>query len=200
MYFNHSDAISMQSIGIKNTAPQKRLLRQKRPAPPETTAPDKQYTKMMIWVWLAGNSSAGMALMDWAELVEEYSNGQIKVEVFPGGQLYKFSEIIEALQSGMIEAGGISEPNLENNVKIVSLSQIPGLVTDDDQANRVVHNPEFREMYNGAVEDAMKIKILGNFANMRAIESYVIMGTGKPILKPADLKDVVRVAAPSQPI
>ena len=45
----------------------------------------------------------GMAAVKFKELAEKRSNGRVKVEIYPNGQLYKDKEEIEALQLGAVQ-------------------------------------------------------------------------------------------------
>jgi len=43
------------------------------------------------------------ALLDFKKYVEEKSNGQIKVEIYPGSQLGNEADMIEAMKMGTLE-------------------------------------------------------------------------------------------------
>src|SRR5437773_8879987 len=45
----------------------------------------------------------GKGALKFKELAEKYSNGKVKVEVYPNSQLYKDKEEIEALQLGAVQ-------------------------------------------------------------------------------------------------
>ncbi len=52
----------------------------------------------------------------WAELVMEKSKGRVEVQVYPTGQLYKDADVLEAVQTGAIEAGHAYDFNLAKSV------------------------------------------------------------------------------------
>lgn len=52
---------------------------------------------------VAENTPKGLAANKFAELVNEKSNGKIKIEVFPNGSLYSDIEEFRALQSGQVQ-------------------------------------------------------------------------------------------------
>jgi tripartite ATP-independent transporter DctP family solute receptor len=52
---------------------------------------------------VAENTPKGLAAQKFAELVEEKTNGRVKVEVFPNGSLYSDEEEIDALMRGDVQ-------------------------------------------------------------------------------------------------
>src|SRR5882724_3542986 len=52
---------------------------------------------------VAANTPKGLAADKFKELAEKYTNGKVKVEVYPNSQLYKDKEELEALQLGAVQ-------------------------------------------------------------------------------------------------
>src|SRR5678809_863799 len=52
---------------------------------------------------VATNTPKGLAAEKFKELAEKYTDGKVKVEVYPNSQLYKDKEEIEALQLGSVQ-------------------------------------------------------------------------------------------------
>jgi C4-dicarboxylate-binding protein DctP len=52
---------------------------------------------------VAPNTPKGLAAEKFKELAEKYTNGKVKVEVYPNSQLYKDKEELEALQLGAVQ-------------------------------------------------------------------------------------------------
>ncbi len=52
---------------------------------------------------VAPNTPKGKAAEKFKELAEKYTNGKVKVEVYPNSQLYKDKEELEALQLGAVQ-------------------------------------------------------------------------------------------------
>src|SRR3979411_2003487 len=52
---------------------------------------------------VASNTPKGLAAEKVKELAEKYTNGKVKVEVYPNSQLYKDKEELEALQLGAVQ-------------------------------------------------------------------------------------------------
>src|SRR5712672_4600907 len=51
---------------------------------------------------VATNTPKGLAAEKFKELAEKYTNGKVKVEVYPNSQLYKDNEELQALQLGAV--------------------------------------------------------------------------------------------------
>lgn len=52
---------------------------------------------------VAPNTPKGLAADKFKELAEKYTDGKVKVEVYPNSQLYKDKEELEALQLGAVQ-------------------------------------------------------------------------------------------------
>ena len=52
---------------------------------------------------VARDTPKGQAAERFKELADKYTNGQVKVEVYPNSQLYKDKEELEALQLGAVQ-------------------------------------------------------------------------------------------------
>ncbi len=52
---------------------------------------------------VAPNTPKGQGADKFKELAEKYTNGKVKIEVYPNSQLYKDKEELEALQIGAVQ-------------------------------------------------------------------------------------------------
>ena len=52
---------------------------------------------------VASNTPKGAAAEKFKELAEKYTDGKVKVEVYPNSTLYKDKEELEALQTGVVD-------------------------------------------------------------------------------------------------
>src|SRR4029078_7885648 len=52
---------------------------------------------------VAPNTPKGKGSEKFKELAEKYTNGKVKVEVYPNSQLYKDNEELQALQLGSVQ-------------------------------------------------------------------------------------------------
>ncbi len=74
-----------------------------------------------------------LADQEFARLVEEKTNGRIKIEVYSGGTLYgQETEAIEALQQGSIAFARVSASPVASYVPALNIIQLPYLYRDGD--------------------------------------------------------------------
>src|SRR5690348_8727299 len=53
---------------------------------------------------VANDTPKGKGALKFKELAEKYTNGRVKIEVYPNSSLYKDKEEIEALQLGSVQS------------------------------------------------------------------------------------------------
>src|SRR5690242_3147503 len=75
----------------------------------------------------------GKAAMKFKEFAEQYTNGKVKVEVYPNSSLYKDKEELEALQLGSVQ---FLAPSISKfgplGVREYDVFDLPFLVRDDE--------------------------------------------------------------------
>jgi len=80
----------------------------------------------------------GKAAVLFKELAEKYTNGKVKVEVYPNSSLYKDKEELEALQLGSVQ---ILAPSISKfcplGVKEFDVFDLPFLMSDDARARQM---------------------------------------------------------------
>ncbi len=62
-------------------------------------------TTIRVTLQLPITHSLGQNWLEFKKIVEEKSNGELKVQIFPSAQLYKDKQVPGAVGSGAIEAG-----------------------------------------------------------------------------------------------
>lgn len=93
-------------------------------------------------------------LIRFKEVVEEKSNGRIKVEVYSNGELYASErEAIEAVQAGLIEAASPATAPISNFVKEFQVLDFMFIFDDIDEANSAL---------DGELGDILKEKLEEN--------------------------------------
>lgn len=119
--------------------------------------------------------------LKFQELVEEKSNGQIKVQVHPNSELGAEREAAESVQSGSIDIALLSTGPMGNFADKVNALDFPFLFTDHRHAEEVLDG-EVGEEISKQLEEA-------NFKNLYWIDngSYHIATNSKPIRKFSDL-------------
>ncbi|MBU2551980.1 MAG: TRAP transporter substrate-binding protein [Proteobacteria bacterium] len=75
--------------------------------------------------------------LKWAELVEKYTNGQVKIAVFPAGQLGGDRELGQAMKMGTL-AFSVHNPGAATNDIRLFLGALPFLVSSYDMVDKVI--------------------------------------------------------------
>src|SRR6056297_1856913 len=71
------------------------------------SAQDDTIKWRMASVW-SGNLRALLDADEYfAERVEELSGGKLQIEVYPAGELCNANEVLDMVQNGVVEAGGV---------------------------------------------------------------------------------------------
>lgn len=78
------------------------------------------------------------SLVHFAELAEEKSNGTLRFDIFPNGQLGSEREAIELTQTGAVDATKVSATALESFSPFYALFSIPYLFVDQDHYYEVM--------------------------------------------------------------
>jgi len=132
--------------------------------------------------------------IEWANLIEKNSNGDIKVQVYHSAQLFRDNEVIKAIQTGGLESGCAFTMYTESQlVPAMKIYMMPYLFQGIDETWNV---------YKSEVGDSWKqtaerkgVKLLAMVA-MASPDDQIIL-TVKPIKVPADLKgQIIRGATP----
>lgn len=118
----------------------------------------------------------------FAELAEKYTDGRIKIQVYPNAQLGEESDAIEQVQMGSIEMTRISSAPMGEFVPAMGLFSLPYLFDDADHLWRFLESESGKKLL-GETESA-GFKGLGYF-DPGARSFYT---TKKPVLAPADVK------------
>ena len=84
----------------------------------------------------------GKASLFFKELAEKYTNGRVKVEVYPNSSLYKDKEELEALQLGSVQ---LLAPSISKfsplGMKEFDIFDLPFLLSDDARARQMMASP-----------------------------------------------------------
>jgi C4-dicarboxylate-binding protein DctP len=124
----------------------------------------------------------GKAAVLFKELAEKYTNGKVKVEVYPNSSLYKDKEELEALQLGSVQ---ILAPSISKfgplGVKEFDVFDLPFLMSDDARARQMFASPMVAE-FNKKLE-AKGVKSLAYWDNGAHVYT-----ANKPLIMPDDFK------------
>ena len=129
---------------------------------------------------VAPDTPKGKGAAKFKELAEQYTNGAVKVEVYPNSQLYKDKEELEALQLGAVQ---ILAPSLAKfgplGVQQFELFDLPYLMKDYADLRKITDGEVGKNLL-GLLE-AKGIKGLGYWDN-----GFKIMSANTPIKSPDD--------------
>lgn len=126
----------------------------------------------------------GQAAEKWAELVDERTNGRIKLKVYPNSQLVSGDQTREfsAMRSGIIDMAVGSTINWSPQVPEANLFSLPFLMPDNAAVDAIT-NGKAGEMVFEAIERRGVVPLAWGENGFREISNSV-----RPISSPEDLK------------
>ncbi len=125
-----------------------------------------------------------LALSEFGKLVEEKSNGEIKVQIYPNGQLGSESQVLEQLQAGAIAMTKVSAAALTTYSEGYNAFTLPYVFADEDHYFKSMESKAVEDLYNSTSDKGF---VGLTFYNSGARSFYTV---DKPILTPEDLKGV----------
>lgn len=125
-----------------------------------SVAAAQNYTGRLSFHWGPDHESAIMATK-FATEVTQRSNGRLKIEVFPSGQLFTIRQIIGALSAGSVEMGGVVTHNQMAAIeKDWNVFQMPNFWDSIEQQRRFqMETPEGKAMRERALQKARVVHL-----------------------------------------
>src|SRR5271154_6838181 len=124
----------------------------------------------------------GKAAVVFKDLAEKYTNGRVKVEIYPNSSLYKDKEELEALQLGSVQ---ILAPSISKfgplGVKEFDVFDLPFLMSDDVRARQMMASPMMADL-NKKLE-AKGVEPLAYWDNGAHVYT-----ANKPLIRPEDFR------------
>jgi C4-dicarboxylate-binding protein DctP len=124
----------------------------------------------------------GKAAELFKDLAEKYTNGRVKVEVYPNSSLYKDKEELEALQLGSVQ---LLAPSISKfgplGVKEFDVFDLPFLMSDDARARQMLASPVMEDL-NKKLE-AKGVEPLAYWDNGTHVYT-----SNKPLIMPEDFR------------
>src|ERR1700736_2360633 len=124
----------------------------------------------------------GKAAVRFKELAEKYTNGKVKVEIYPNSSLYKDKEELEALQLGSVQ---ILAPSISKfgplGIKEFDVFDLPFLMSDDARARQMTSSPMMADL-NKKLE-AKGVSPLAYWDNGAHVYT-----ANKPLIRPEDFR------------
>ncbi len=131
---------------------------------------------------VATNTPKGQGAEKFKELAEKYTNGRVKVDVYPNSQLYKDKEEVEALQLGAVQ---MLAPSLAKfgplGVREFEVFDLPYILPDKAALGRITKGPIGKSLL--AKLEPKGITGLAYWDN-----GFKIMTANKPMHKVADFQ------------
>ncbi|AZR74758.1 hypothetical protein BBF96_00225 [Anoxybacter fermentans] len=141
-------------------------------------------TTLKIANYYAVDHPVNQALQNkFKPMVEEGTNGKIKVYIFPNNQLGAEQEFIEGVQLGTIEMA-MTGNMWENTVPQFRIMQLPYMFVNYEHADAVLNGPIGEKIYKYL--EPLNVKVLASFPN----GFRVISNNKRPIRTIEDCKDI----------
>jgi len=133
---------------------------------------------------VATNTPKGQAAEKFKELAEKYTNGKVKVEVYPNSQLYKDKEELEALQLGAVQMLAPSNSKFGPiGVKEFEVFDLPYILPDLKTLRKVTDGPLGTKLLK--LLDSKGMTGLAYWDN-----GFKQMSANRKLLTPADYRGV----------
>lgn len=129
------------------------------------------------------NSVAGMQAQMFADLVEKYTNGEIKIHVYPSSQLGKMQEMAEATSTGAIAISHNTAGGTGSLYEPFGALDTPYLYRSVDHLMKVtaINSPVMKKLNEGLIEAA----------GVRVLYAYCFgtrqLTANKAVYQPSDL-------------
>jgi len=131
---------------------------------------------------VAPNTPKGLAAEKFKELAEKYTEGKVKVEVYPNSQLYKDKEELEALQLGAVQMLAPSNAKFGPiGVREFEVFDLPYILPDLKTLRKVTDGPLGAKLLK--LLDAKGMTGLAYWDN-----GFKMMSANKKLVAPADYK------------
>ncbi|HNS14631.1 MAG TPA: DctP family TRAP transporter solute-binding subunit [Syntrophorhabdaceae bacterium] len=117
-----------------------------------------------------------------AKMIEERTKGRVKVEVYPGGQLYKAMELLKAVMSGAAEMGTTPAAMFTGPVPLLDVVDIPFLFNSYDDVVKLWEGEPGEMMRKQMERVGVKTIAFSAYGENMSFCSH------KPLIKPEDFK------------
>jgi C4-dicarboxylate-binding protein DctP len=138
---------------------------------------------------VANDTPKGKGALKFKELAEKYTNGKVKIEVYPNSQLFKDKEEIEALQLGSVQILAPSTAKFAPlGIKEFEALDLPWLFKDEATYDRAMKGPIGKWLFQKL--EAKGISGLAYWTN-----GFHMTSANRPLLMPADFQGLkVRIS------
>src|ERR1700744_2269541 len=131
---------------------------------------------------VANDTPKGKGALKFKELAEKYTNGKVKIEVYPNSQLFKDKEEIEALQLGSVQILAPSTAKFAPlGIKEFEALDLPWLFKDDETYSKAMKGTVGQWLFKKL--EAKGISGLAYWDN-----GFHMVSSNRPLLNPADFQ------------
>ncbi len=125
-----------------------------------------------------------LAAVRFSELVEDRTDGMVKINIFPNSQLGAQRDMIEGLQMGTVDIVLTTSAVLANFIPTSQVIELPFMFRNRDHVYSVVDGPLAKEIYKGAEDQGLKV--ISTWENgFRNITNDV-----RPVSTPSDMNGI----------
>jgi tripartite ATP-independent transporter DctP family solute receptor len=129
------------------------------------------------------NATGAMAAV-FKNLVEAGTNGSVKVEIFPSGQLGKDSEVLQQVKAGVVQSTIATSGGMASIYPLIGVLDIPFAFPNISATYSVLDGP-FGDKMAADIHAKTGLKILG-FGDSGGF--FAFSNSKRPIKTPADMK------------
>ena len=158
----------------------------------EATTAEKSYTFQLGNVWLS-NQAVNVALEEVVKKIETRTNGTIKIQIFPDGQIASYKNAVEQVVSGANFIACDDPSMMDDYVPDFAAFVGPYLYDSFDQFEAVCKSP----LAESLIVEAKKAGI--HVLALNYIQGYRTYVGNKAVNSPATMKGVV-LRVPSSPL
>ena len=128
------------------------------------------------------NTPKGKGADKFKELAEKYTNGKVKVEVYPNSSLYKDKEELEALQLGAVQMLAPSNSKFGPiGIKEFEVFDLPYLFDSYDELHKITYGKVGQDLFR-------KLEPKGIIGLAYWDNGFMDMSANKPLRTPADFR------------
>ena len=131
---------------------------------------------------LSETHTVHIAMTEFANMVEERTNGRIQVQIFPNGQLGSENENMEQLMSGVISMTKVSAPGLATYNEAYHTFGLPYIFDSTEDFYHVMDSDQMRDFFLSSGDDGF---VTLTYYTSGARSFYT---KNKAIRKPEDLR------------
>ena len=133
-------------------------------------------------------SHSGTMVAVFKSLVEAGTNGSVKVQIFPDGQLGKDNEVIQQVRDGIIQSTISSAGGVAQHYPLVGVFDVPFAFPNIATAHDVIDlSSDFGRKFAGDVKAKTGLKVLGM---LDSGGFFAISNSKRPIESVEDMKDL----------